>query len=245
MKEIILNSVKLCIITLIAGVLLGTVYEITKEPRKKQEEKSKNEAYAKVFRDASKFEEIQYDKDGLSKFLEENGYKKTVAYINEIVSANNESGETLGYVITVTDKEGYGGEIKFTLGIQNDGTINGISFLTLAETAGVGMKADEAKFKNQFAGMKAEMIEYVKSEKNADNQIDAISGATVTTNAVTNGVNTGILAFQYISSKDEANSNDEKNEDKSTDNIKSNNINDSETEENDNAGEKKGGESDE
>ncbi|MBQ1393031.1 MAG: FMN-binding protein, partial [Lachnospiraceae bacterium] len=66
-----------------------------------------------------------------------------------------------------------------------------------------GMKADEVKFKNQFAGMKAEKIEYVKSGKSEDDQIDAISGATVTTNAVTNGVNTGILAFQFIHLNDE------------------------------------------
>ena len=124
MKEIIMNSMKLCLITLIAGVLLGTVYEITKEPRKKQEEKSKKEAYAKVFKEASAFEELPYDENELLIFLEKNGYKKSVAYINEIVTAKDASGENLGYVITVTDLEGYGGEIKFTLGIRNDGIID-------------------------------------------------------------------------------------------------------------------------
>lgn len=198
MKEIIVNSIKLCVITLIAGVLLGFVYEVTKEPREKQEEKSKKEAYAKVFDGATEFEDVDYDESTLSQYIIDNGYKKSVAYINGIVYAKDTDGNILGYVITVTDKEGYGGEVKFTLGIQNDGTLTGISFLTLAETAGVGMKADESKFKNQFKGMQADTIEYTKAGKTEDNQIDAISGATVTTNAVTNGVNCGILAYQYL-----------------------------------------------
>ena len=46
--------------------------------------------------------------------------------------------------------------------------------------------------------MKAEEIEYTKTGKSADNQIDAISGATVTTNAVTNGVNCGVYAYQFL-----------------------------------------------
>ncbi len=202
MKEIILNSVKLCVITLIAGILLGTVYEVTKEPREKQQEKSKREAYAKVFKDATLFEEFDYDDKVLSEYLADKGYKKSTASINEIVTAKSSAGEFLGYVLTVTDKEGYGGEIKFTIGIKKDGIINGISFLTLAETAGVGMKADESKFKNQFSELPAKELEYTKTAKTAENQIDAISGATVTTNAVTNGVNCAIAAYDYIIGKE-------------------------------------------
>ena len=159
MKEIILNSLKLCLITLIAGVLLGTVYEVTKEPRKQQEDKSKKEAYQKVMKGASSFSEITYDAKQLEAYLAKNGISGKKAVINEIVEAKDAGGQSLGYVITVTDLEGYGGEIKFTMGVSGDGTIGGISFLTLSETAGVGMKADENQFKSQFIGMKAEKIE--------------------------------------------------------------------------------------
>lgn len=197
MKEIILNTLKLCLITLIAGVLLGGVYEITKKPRAIQEEKSKNEAYSKVFNKADSFKNYKYDKEKLKSYLKENGYNEKTVYVNDAVLAVDKNGETLGYVITITDKEGYGGDVSFTIGINNDGTINGISFLTLQETAGVGMKAD-LKFKDQFKGMKAEKIEYIKSVKKNENQIDAISGATITTNAVTNGVNCGVCSFKYF-----------------------------------------------
>lgn len=197
MKEIILNTLKLCLITLIAGVLLGGVYEITKKPRAIREEKSKNEAYSKVFNKADSFKNYKYDKEKLKSYLKENGYNEKTVYVNDAVLAVDKNGETLGYVITITDKEGYGGDVSFTIGINNDGTINGISFLTLQETAGVGMKAD-LKFKDQFKGMKAEKIEYIKSGKKNENQIDAISGATITTNAVTNGVNCGVCSFKYF-----------------------------------------------
>lgn len=60
------------------------------------------------------------------------------------------------------------------------------------------MKAKENKFKSQFEGRKVDSFEYTKNGATADNQIDAISGATITTNAVTNGVNTGILAYKFV-----------------------------------------------
>lgn len=200
MKEILQNSLKLCMITLISGLLLGVVFEVTKEPREKQQEKSKQEAYAKVFADAESFEELEYDKKAMEDYIAQNGYKPTVAYIDGVVAAKDKAGTVIGYVITVTDKEGYGGEIRFTIGIQNDGTINGISFLSISETAGVGMKAADKKFRSQFEGKKAVIFEYTKNGAVSDNQIDAISGATITTNAVTNGVNAGVLAYQFVSS---------------------------------------------
>ena len=83
------------------------------------------------------------------------------------------------------------------MGIQKDGTVNGISILTIAETAGLGMKANTDEFKNQFSGVNTQKFEYTKSGATADNQIDSISGATITTNAMTNGVNAGLCAFQY------------------------------------------------
>ena len=60
------------------------------------------------------------------------------------------------------------------------------------------MKVTQKGFTNQFKGKKVDSIIYTKNGASADNEIDAISGATVSTNAVTNGVNAGLLAYQYI-----------------------------------------------
>lgn len=198
MKELVKNALILCCITLVAGLLLGTVYEVTKAPRAKQEELAKQKSYQAVFKDADKFDELSYDMDEMAVYLEENGISGSMAYVNEVVTAMDNGGNALGYVITVTDKEGYGGEIKFAVGIQNNGTVNGISILSISETAGLGMKAKEGKFKNQFNNKKVEEFVYTKAGASADNEIDAISGATITTNAVTNGVNAAIKGFGYL-----------------------------------------------
>ena len=61
------------------------------------------------------------------------------------------------------------------------------------------MKADTEEFRNQFTGKKADAFTYTKTGATAENEIDAISGATVTTNAVTNGVNAGLSFFRTLS----------------------------------------------
>lgn len=197
MKEIIKNTFVLFTITLVAGLLLGIVYEVTKEPRKKQEELAQKKAYIAVFEKADKFDEIKYDDVKLQKYLSQNGIKASMAKIDNIVTALDKKGKVLGYVITVTDKEGYGGDITLTVGIQNDKTVNDISILSISETAGLGMEAKENKFKNQFNNKKVDRFVYQK-EASAKNEIDVISGATITTNAVTNGVNTAIIGFEYL-----------------------------------------------
>ncbi len=111
------------------------------------------------------------------------------------MQALDSSGQLLGYVITVTDHEGYGGDIQFSMGVTLDGTLNGISILSIKETAGLGMKAGDVLVP-QFADKKVESFTYTKSGSTGDSEIDAISGATITTNAVVNGVNGGLLFFR-------------------------------------------------
>ena len=83
------------------------------------------------------------------------------------------------------------------MGVQTDGTLNGISILEISETPGLGMQA-EAVLAPQFAGKQADSFTFTKTGAALDNEIDAISGATVTTKAVTNAVNTGLLYFQSV-----------------------------------------------
>ena len=86
----------------------------------------------------------------------------------------------LGYIITVTDNEAYGGSLQMTVGIKDDGTVMGISFLSLSETPGLGMKAKDDDFMSQFSNKKVDFFKYTKSEAKADNEINAISSATIT-----------------------------------------------------------------
>lgn len=182
----------LLIITLVAGLLLALVYQITKDPIAAQKEKAKQEACKEVFADAVSFEGVEFAQPDTAAWTEA-GYAQES--IDEIMAAKDGSDNVLGYVITVTTKEGYGGDIKFSIGIRQDGLVNGISILEISETAGLGMRAEEV-LKPQFAGKDVEQFEYSKSGAVSENQVDAISGATITTNAVVNGVNAGLYYFQ-------------------------------------------------
>lgn len=196
MRDMIKDTFILLVITLISGLLLGLVYQITKEPIAVQKEKAKQEACLEVFSDADGFEEFEVIQPTEEEWNSE-GFEGVT--VDEVMAAKAKSGEAgsdiLGYVITVTTKEGYGGDISFAIGIRSDGTVNGISLLAISETAGLGMRAEEV-LKPQFAGKNVEEFEYTKSGAVSDYQIDAISGATITTDAVTNGVNAGIYYFR-------------------------------------------------
>ncbi|RST83328.1 RnfABCDGE type electron transport complex subunit G [Blautia sp. SG-772] len=203
-NKIIKDALALTLITLVAGVALGGVYEITKDPIARQEAQAKAEAYEQVFTDAAAFEAVEMD-DTLTKTirdqLDQEGYK--AQSIEEVMRAEEQSGETLGYAFTVVTSEGYGGDIRFSMGVQNDGTLNGISILSIGETAGLGMNADTPAFKDQFVGKQVEKLQYTKNGATQDDEINAISGATVTTNAMTNGVNAGLCAFRVMEGGDQ------------------------------------------
>ena len=73
--SIVRDTLILTVITLIAGLLLGLVYQITKEPIAQQEESAKTEAYKAVFAEADSFEPIVEAEDAdLSAYLEQNGF---------------------------------------------------------------------------------------------------------------------------------------------------------------------------
>ncbi len=190
MKGMIKDALILFAITLIAGLMLGVVNDITKEPIARQEQKAKTEACQNVFADAASFEEQEME--DATQALADAGL--TGADIDELMAAKDASGALLGYVITVTDHEGYGGDIQFSMGVTTDGVLNGISLLSISETAGLGMRAGEVLVP-QFENKDVDRFTYTKSGSTADSEIDAISGATITTSAVVNGVNAGLVYF--------------------------------------------------
>ena len=187
MKSMIKDAAILFAITLIAGLLVGVVYEVTKNPIAEQKVLRKNKACKEVFQDAAGFETLE-----LSEAVSE---ESSAATINEVSKAVAENGTVLGYVLDITTHEGYNGDIQFTMGIKMDGTVNGISLLSISETPGLGMKAEEV-LKPQFAGKNVSLFSYTKNGAATPDQIDAISGATITTNALVNGVNAGLEFFK-------------------------------------------------
>ena len=185
-------AVILCAITLVAGACLGGVYEMTKAPIDAANLAAKEAAYRTVFPDAASFDagDLADKIPAANEEIAGLGYGKVS--VDEAVTANDASGAAAGYVVTATSNDGFGGAITVSVGIQSDGTVNGIEFLTLAETAGLGMNAQKPEWKGQFAGKKADVFSVTKDGASSDDQINAISGATITSRAVTNAVNAAV-----------------------------------------------------
>ena len=191
MKENVKSVITLTLITLTAGILLGYVYEITKQPIAAKTLENKMNSYRMVFPGADDFTVSEAVDPGTAvSVLNDNGYGKEK--VDECLAAVDAGGSVLGYVMTVTTSEGYGGDITISMGVRNDGTLNGIEILSISETAGLGMKADTDEFKGQFKDKKVSQFNYTKSGAAAEYEIDALSGATITTNAMVNAVNAGL-----------------------------------------------------
>lgn len=162
-KEFIRLSAILCVITLVAALLLAGVNKIT-APRIAQAEKNAaQEAMKKILPEADNFQEI-----------------------NENVSLAKKGNKNVGYCVKVSSS-GYGGDIVMMVGIDSEKTVQGIEILSHSETAGLGAKITEDEFKNQFKD-KQSPLEVVKGETDSPSQMSAVTGATISSRAVADGI---------------------------------------------------------
>ena len=196
-KSIIKDALILCLITVIAGLGLGVVYGITKEPIRIANYNIQQNAYKTVFPDAESFEDLEgFDSEAATAVVVAEGY--TADKIENCVKAVDASGNVLGYVISATDPNSYGGNLTLSLGVTVDGLVNGYSITEINDTAGLGMKAREEAFSSQYAGKQVESFTVTKTGATSENEIDAISGATISSTAVTNAVNSALVYFRSI-----------------------------------------------
>lgn len=189
-------AVNLAVITLIAGLALSGVYMTTKEKIDEQNMAANAASYQEVSPEAESFaydDSLTAAVEALAGEIYDEQFGKT--YINEAVLANGADGSLVGYVISVTSGDGFEGNITVSVGLSTDGTVNAIAFTELNETAGMGMLCAEDSFRGQFSGVHTDAFVLNKSGgSTADNEIDSVSGASTSSGAVVNAVNTA-LAF--------------------------------------------------
>ena len=193
---IIKNTFVLVVVTFVAILALAVVNQVTMEPIAQAEIDARNEVYKAVYSDANSFTEVENTQKLLeesSALLAERGYDGCL--INDVLAVTDASGSVEGYVIAATSPSGYGGDVQIAIGIK-DGIITGFDVVSNSETAGLGSKCTNDEFTSQFDGKSAIELEYTKTGAAEPNQIDAISGATITTNAVTQAVNSAIVFYQ-------------------------------------------------
>lgn len=204
MNKSVKDALILCVITLVAGLLLGSIYEVTKNPRAKQEEKAKNDAYVAVFSSANTFENVDISNmSSIDEALNSEGITNKNVVIDEVAVAKDKDLNILGVIVNVTSKEGFGGDIIFSVGVNMDGSINGVSVLSISETAGLGMNATNQDFLSQYTNGNEGLFVVNKADNVEGNNIDALSGATITSKAMTKGVNAAKIVGTLIINESE------------------------------------------
>jgi electron transport complex protein RnfG len=199
------DTIMLTVITLIAGILLGGVYTITKKPIEEQNEKTKAEAYAAVFEGADFVDDgdidtklAAYNEQLAAGEIKADGMGETLSdvEVSEVMKAQV-NGADAGYVVTCSGK-GYGGSVTLALGVDLEGNVLGIQVTDCSnETPGLGQNSSTS-WNEQYVGMSygEQGLSVVKDNSGSTESgtINAISGATITSRAVTRAVN-GALGF--------------------------------------------------
>lgn len=189
-KTIIKDAFILFAITVISGLILGGVHELTKDIIAKSSNSAYMEAYKTVFPDAAEFKEDDKMTEAVKKTNEELPSKDYGNVgIDQALQVIDKNGAIMGYLVTSHSNDSYDGVVKILVGVNEDKTIKGIEMLELNDTPGLGQRAEEPEFKGQFAGKSGESLTVTKSGNAGDAEINAISGATITSRAVTNAVN--------------------------------------------------------
>ena len=176
MPDIAKVALRLFIIMIVAGLALGAAYTVTKDPIAEQAQLKQEEARRAVLSDAETFEPVEFSGSDA---------------ITDVYKGIDASGNPCGYAVTVIGS-GFGGDITMTVGIKDE-TVTGIRISSPSETPGLGAKSSDEAFYGQFAG-KSGKLSVNKNGATNDQEITAITAATITSTAVTNAVNEVLAA---------------------------------------------------
>lgn len=180
-KEIIVPAVSLFLICVVVTALLALTNAVTAPKIDALAVETQEASKKQVLSSADSFsEEKQVEKDGVS-----------YTYYDGLAS----DGSVMGYVF-VTSAKGYGGDISVMVGVLGDGTVAGVNILSINETAGLGMNAKNQSFLDQFLGKSGEIG--VAKNNPSDTEIQALTGATITSSAMATAVNTALSLYAEI-----------------------------------------------
>ncbi len=180
-------GLKLLIITAVAALALSFTNYLTEGPIEEQRIQANMEARLAVLSYAKDFEELGIDDSFTGG-----------DYIMELYRGIDEGNKTVGYTFKVLAK-GFGGDMEVIIGIDNEGSIDGVRIGNHAETPGLGAKAADEEFVEQFGGKSIDKpIQVKKTENLDDNEIQALTGATITSEAVSDAVNLVMNYYNQI-----------------------------------------------
>lgn len=188
MKEITRLGIILFVISFIAAGALQFTNQVTSGPIAEQVEKANEIARKAVFPEADAFEAVDA--------ATIDSIKAELDIVQEAFVAKKGS-EVIGYVIKTTPN-GFSGEVEVITGIKSDGTISGMRVGKNTETPGLGDLSTRPAFYEQYAGKSTATEIGVAKSSPKENEIQALTGATITSRAVTLGVNTSIKVVEKL-----------------------------------------------
>ena len=196
MKEIRKLGLILFAICAVAAALLAMTNAVTAP--KIAENAAKNEIEAKqiVLPDGKDFEDM--DEAEMKTLFEKDGAENLKNVLS--VSTATAEGNVVGYAIKVA-VAGFGGDITMLVGIDNTGKLIGYNILSHSETAGLGVKIAVDPFYGQVTGKTAvSPLSIVKGEIKNETQVQAVTGATISSKAAALGINSAFDAYNALSS---------------------------------------------
>ena len=194
MRDYIKLSGVLLIICAIAAVLLGLTNEITYEKIAAQIEKANNEARQIVLPAADEFTKL--DAAALATIQANPNH----SIVRDVYEAKT-GGTLIGYTVMVAPK-GYSGAVEMIVGIDVNGTVQGVKVGTNNETPGLGKNAEKPAFSQQYINKTwNSIINVIKNGTPKENEIVAIAGSTITSKGVTAGVNEAMVVAKELSGK--------------------------------------------
>ena len=185
MKSSLKNMVLvLFCITLISGACVGLVNMITKGPIAKAKAEAEKRALAEVLPEFDKVEKKEFKVDGL----------QIAAY------TALKGQDTVGYAINSASKKGFGGVITMMVGFDTHGTILNVKVLSQSETPGYGaeMVKPGNSLISSIKGKEASQIKLTIKKKNSGGDIEALSGATISSRAYADAVARAYSVFKYV-----------------------------------------------
>ena len=175
----------LAAICLVSAAVLGLINSVTVGPIAANTEKTVQESLRTVMPIDGDYEDVtdQYSGDPVT--VEVTG---SVVPIKAVYKAGDE-----GYVVESLSPNGFGGALDMMAGIDNDGNVTGIAIISHSETSGLGSKSTDPEWQAQFKGLNG-----VVSVTKDGGQVEAITGSTITSRAVCDGVNAARLVVESL-----------------------------------------------
>ncbi len=133
----------------------------------------------------------QKAENAMRQVLEADGYEPLDVPEDSAVTAAYRAGDK-GYVVRVAPN-GFGGAIDMMVGVDVSGAVTGVAIVSQSETASLGANCTREDFRAQFTGKTGTL-----SVSKDGGEIEALTGATVTSRAVTEGVNTALEFVQEV-----------------------------------------------